>query len=236
MAETKSDILEKIIKYIRSPKGFFHIVSLNSENLVVTQENNEFKKVVETAQIKIIDGKGVVLAGRLFNLSLERLPGVDLMENLISLVANMRLRVMLIGGKPNLALELSKCYGSKYPEAKFLGLEGIKDIKSPKPEEEKAIFSIVADYKPHIVFVSFGSPDQELWLARHSKELSGIVVMGVGGAFDYLSGRISRAPEFFRKVGLEWFFRLINQPWRWRRQLRLLKFIKLVFEQKWTKN
>ncbi|MBI5126908.1 WecB/TagA/CpsF family glycosyltransferase [Candidatus Roizmanbacteria bacterium] len=236
LSDNKTIILEKIIKYIGSPKGFFHIVSLNPENLVITQENEEFKKVVETAQIKIVDGIGTVLAGRLLNLSLERLTGVDLMDNLINLVANMRLRVMLIGGKPNLALDLSKCYEDKYPEAKFLGLEGIKDIKSPKIEEEKAIFSIVTDYKPHVVFISFGSPDQELWLARHSSKFSGIVVMGVGGAFDYLSGRISRAPRLFQKIGIEWFYRLISQPWRWKRQLRLLKFIKLVLEQKWTKN
>ena len=84
--ETKTSILEKIIKYIRSPKGFFHIVSLNPENLVIAQENKEFKKVLETAQIKIIDGMGIVLAGCLLNLNLERLTGVDLMKNLIILI------------------------------------------------------------------------------------------------------------------------------------------------------
>ena len=179
---------------------------------------------------------GVVLAGRLFNLELERLTGVDLMENLLNLASIMRLRAMLIGGKPNLALELADCYQRQFPEAKFKGVEGIADIKNPREEEEKAIFSIVPSYKPHIIFAAFGSPDQELWLARHSEEFVGTVVMGVGGAFDYLSGKADRPSGFIRKIGLEWLSRLISQPWRWKRQTRLLKFIKLVLEQKWKNN
>lgn len=233
--QSKQSILEKIIKYITSPKDFFHIVSLNPENLVVANEDNRFKHVIETAQIKIIDGIGVVIAGRLHNLSLEKLTGVDLMENLIILADNMRLRVLLIGGKSNLALELAKCYEEKYPEAKFFGLQGIENIKKIKKEEEKVIFSIVADYKPHLVFVAFGSPDQELWLERHKKVFSGMVVMGVGGAFDYLTNKINRAPLLIQKMGFEWLFRLINQPWRWRRQMRIFKFIYLVLKEKWKK-
>ena len=111
--DTRKIILEKILKYIEKPNGFFHIVSLNPENLVVATENKLFKKVVETAQIKIIDGVGVVLVGRLLNLNLERLTGVDLMDNLISLASNMRLRVLMIGGKLNLADSLAKCSKTK---------------------------------------------------------------------------------------------------------------------------
>ncbi|PIQ72371.1 hypothetical protein COY13_02740 [Candidatus Roizmanbacteria bacterium CG_4_10_14_0_2_um_filter_36_35] len=234
--ETKTSILEKIIKYIRSPKGFFHIVSLNPENLVIAQENKEFKKVLETAQIKIIDGMGIVLAGCLLNLNLERLTGVDLMKNLIILASSMRLRVLLIGGKANLALELADCYQREFFETKFKGIEGIKDLKNPTDKEEEDTLSIVRRYKPQLIFVAFGSPDQELWIERHKNEFSGSVVMGVGGAFDYLSENINRAPKFVRKLGLEWLFRLVNQPWRWKRQCRLLKFIELVFKEKWTKN
>jgi N-acetylglucosaminyldiphosphoundecaprenol N-acetyl-beta-D-mannosaminyltransferase len=230
--ETKFTILEKIIKYIEKPQGFFHIVSLNPENIVIAQENILFKKVIETAQIKIIDGIGIVLAGRLFNLNLERLTGVDLMKDLIKLASNMRLRVLMIGGKENLALRLTECYLDKFPEAKFKGLTGIADIKNPKPDEESKIFSIVTDYKPHLILVAFGSPEQELWLDRHKKEFSGRVVMGVGGSFDYLSNNIKRAPNIIQKLGLEWLYRLFNQPWRWRRQIRLIRFLYLVIKQK----
>ncbi len=234
--ESKSNILEKILKYIDRPTGFSHIVSLNPENLVVTTENESFKKVIETAQIKIIDGTGVVLAGRWLGVEVgERITGVGLMEELLKKASDRRLRVLMIGGKENLAEELIECYSEQFPEAKFKGVQGIEDIKNIKKEEEVKIFSIVTAYKPQLIFVAFGSPDQELWLDRHKKELVGCVVMGVGGAFNYLSNKIKRPPVFIQKLGLEWLFRLLNQPWRWKRQLRLLKFIGLVIQQKWNK-
>lgn len=234
--ETKSSILEKILLYIGKPTGYFHIVSLNTENLVITTENESFKRVVETAQIKIIDGIGVVLAGRLTGVEVgERVTGVGLMEDLLRMASSRRLRVLMIGGKENLALRLAQCYSDQFPEAKFKGILGIENIKSPKAGEERKIFSIVAAYKPHLIFVAFGSPDQELWIAHHKKEFNKCVVMGVGGAFDYLSGRVTRATVIIQKIGLEWLFRLISQPWRWKRQLRLLKFIRLILKEQWTK-
>ncbi len=235
--ESKKYILYKIKKYIQKPAGFFHIVSLNPENLVIAQESSEFKQVLETAQIKLIDGFGVILASRLLGIEVgERVPGVELMEELIKIAGKMRLRVLLIGGKANLANNLADCYQKKYPEAKFFGLEGIKDIKNPKKQEEKKIFSIVSDFKPHLVFVAFGSPDQELWIERHKDRFKNCVVMGVGGAFDFLAGKVIRAPVIFRKLGLEWLFRLFVQPWRWRRQLRLVRFVLLVLRDKIKKS
>ena len=234
--QSKKSVLEKILLYIGKPTGFFHIVSLNPENIVITTESESFKRVVETAQIKLIDGIGVVLAGRLAGVEVgERVTGVGLMEDLLKMASDRRLRVLMIGGKENLALRLAKCYSDQFPEAKFKGIHGIANIKNPIAGEESKIFSIVAAYKPHLVFVSFGSPDQELWIAHHKKEFNKCIVMGVGGAFDYLSREIDRAPVFIQKVGLEWLYRLTNQPWRWKRQLRLLKFIGLILQEKWKK-
>lgn len=230
---SKKDILEKIKKYLHDPKGFYHIVSLNPENLVVAQEDKTFKEVIETAQIKIIDGAGIVLAAHILGFDVgERLTGVELMEELIRRANNIRLRVLLIGGKPDLALRLAQCYQVKMLQAKFKGTIGIKNIKKPEKAEEEAIFSIVSDFRPHIVFVAFGSPDQELWLYRHRDQFKDCLCMGVVGAFDYLTGEIARAPMFLRKIGLEWLFRLFVQPWRWRRQLRLVEFLFLVFKQR----
>jgi N-acetylglucosaminyldiphosphoundecaprenol N-acetyl-beta-D-mannosaminyltransferase len=231
--ETKSSVLEKILLYMSKPTGFFHIVSLNPENMVISTENEMFRKVVETAQIKIVDGVGVVIAARWLGVQLgSRITGVGLMEDMLKVASDRRLRVLMIGGKENLALKLAECYKDQFPEAKFKGLKGIENINNPKEDEEDTIFSIVTDYKPHLIFVAFGSPDQELWIARHKKEFTNCVVMGVGGAFDYLSGNVVRAPIFIQKIGLEWLFRLINQPWRWKRQLKLFKYIWLIIKQK----
>jgi len=224
--QSKIEVLEKIKKFLAFPNECLHIVSLNPENLVVAEENAEFKKALKDAQIKIVDGIGVALAAKIKGIEVgERITGVGLMEELIRIADNIRLRVLLIGGKPDLAVRLAQCYQQSYKNGKFLGVLGIKDIQNPKREEEDKIFSIVADYKPHIVLVAFGSPAQELWLWKNRSRFNRIVCMGVGGAFDYLSGDILRAPKVIQRLGLEWLFRLVRQPWRIKRQLRLFRFL-----------
>lgn len=225
-------ILEKIKKYISQPAGFFHIVSLNPENIILSEKDKVFKKVLQGAQIKLIDGVGVDLACRLLKRPLgERVAGVNLMEHLIDLAHQRRLRVVFIGGRANVAEKVVDCQKRVYPNGEFLAFEGIKDIANPKAEEEQKIFSIVTDFKPHILFIAFGSPFQELWIDRHHNQLSGIVCMGVGGGFDYLAGEVRRAPLFIRRAGFEWLFRLVVQPWRIWRQRRLLQFVYLTAKE-----
>lgn len=230
---TKKEILEQCKKYIDTGKSFVHIVSLNPENLVVSHENKEFRKVVSSAQIRILDGIGVVLAARLLGIEAgERVTGVDLMINLMEEAGKRRFGVLLLGGSPFLAKNIAECYQKKYPEASFFGIEAFKKIQNPTEEEERNVFSIVRTRKPCLIFAAFGSPAQELWLYRHRMQLKGAVCMGVGGAFDYVSGSLKRADPFIRRLGLEWLYRLIKQPWRWKRQLRLVKFISLVFTER----
>lgn len=231
--DSQNNILEKIKKYIEKPSGFFHIVSINPENIITARQNSDFKKVIETAQIQIMDGSGILWASKVLGgPALTRLTGVDLMETLMKMAGKERRPTMLIGGFPKIAYELAECYSQDYPQSKFLGVTGIKDIKNPQKKEEDELFSIVRTYMPQIVFVSFGSPDQELWIEKHKKHFEGAVCMGVGGAFDFLTGRVGRAPKFVRSVGLEWLYRLLSQPWRWRRQIQLIKFIGLILKER----
>ncbi len=235
--QSRELVLEQIEKYIGTDARMLHIVSLNPEIFVLTGENPEFKEVVSKAQIHIVDGIGTVAASRWLGVPLEgRISGVDLMGDIIKLADSMRLRVGLIGGQGNLANDLADCYGRSYQKAKFLGINGYNDVSHPTSQEEEKLVSIVTDYMPQIIFVAFGSPMQELWIERHSKLLKNCVCMGVGGGFDFLSGKVPRAPKIVRTLGLEWLFRLFLQPWRWRRQLRLFKFIFLVLKQKFSRN
>lgn len=231
--QSKITVLEKIVKYIRHRHGFVHIISLNPENIVIAQKDKTFKKVINTSKLTIVDGVGIVIAGRILNIDVgERITGVELMQIMIKEVDRLCLSVLLIGGRPSLAERLAKCYRKNHTCGQFFGLEGIKNINKPQEDEEDKIASIVADRKPNIVFVAFGSPHQELWIERHKKQFQNCVCIGVGGAFDYLSNNIKQPPVFVRNLGLEWFFRLFKQPWRWKRQLRLIKFMYLILKQK----
>lgn len=107
-------------------------------------------------------------------------------------------------------------------------LEGYHDFAAPKPAEEKLIGQVVRQLRPKLVFVAFGAPKQEFWIEQNKQMLAraGVkLVMAVGGTFDILTGALPRAPQLFRRMGLEWLWRLIQQPWRIKRQLRLIKFI-----------
>lgn len=231
--QSKTYILEKIIKYIHTPYAMLHVVSLNSENLVISNEDEEFQNILSQGDIQLIDGIGIALGCDILNIGHgERFTGVDLMRNLISDRSLGGLRVLLMGGSDNLAETLADCYSKKQPEKRFKGIAGYKDINMPKSEETRKILEVLADYKPQIIFSAFGSPQQEKWFSRHKGILPGIICVGVGGAFDFESKKIRRAPVVVRKIGFEWLFRLLIQPWRWRRQLRLLEYIFLVLKQK----
>ena len=226
---TISDILEKIQKNIQNPADFFHIASLNPEIFVLSQRDKDFKEYLMWAQMRIVDGYGVVVAAQLRGYTLgERITGADLMEKLLFFADTLGLRVALVGGKGNLAQRVIDCQESRFPSVVFQAIPGISDISHPNKNEDDAVLSIVADFKPHIVFVAYGSPFQERWLYRHRERLKGTTCMGVGGAFDFLAGTVQRAPKFVRKLGLEWLFRLIRQPWRIKRQLRIIIFLFLV--------
>jgi len=233
--EIQNNTTEKILYTINKNipvKAFFHIVSLNPEILVELYRNKIFKNVVNTAQINIVDGVGIAIAIRmLFGKSIQRVTGVDLMEKLLEYAGNNSLRVLFIGGITNLAEDLAKCYQNKYPQAVFYGLQAIKDIRNVTDEEKIHISSIVTDTKPHFVFAAFGSPHQEIWLWNNRTIFSSSICMGVGQGFDIMGGRIRRAPMRLRNIGLEWLYRLVTQPWRWKRQLKLPLFVYLVIKE-----
>ncbi|MCL4377278.1 MAG: WecB/TagA/CpsF family glycosyltransferase [Actinobacteria bacterium] len=216
-----------------NPTDFFHIVSLNPEIFVLASENSIFKRAIETAQIQILDGIGVKIAGSILGVRVgDRLTGVEMMRELVKTAGELRLRMLLIGGRPGLANKISQCYQEKYPKSNFFGLEGFSDIKKQTESEKKRLFSIVADFKPHIVLTAFGSPDQELWFFRNKDLLKGKICLGVGQGFDLEGKIVVQAPPWIRKIGMEWLYRLMTQPWRWRRQLRLIRFITMVIREK----
>lgn len=230
---SRQAIFQKIAQNLEKEKNFLHIVSLNPELTIIAQNNFEFKKILSKAEIQICDGTGVYFASKFLGIPCkERISGVDLMDEILHNFHDRSLSVVLIGGRNELAKELAKCYKNKYPKSMFFGLEGYENINKPSIYEEKELKTCLEKLHPDIVFVAFGSPAQELWIDSHRALMPNSVCMGVGGGFDFLGNKVPRAPYLMRQLGIEWLFRLIIQPWRIFRQLRLVQFIYLVIRQK----
>ncbi len=203
-------------------REFAHIVSLNPENLVEAVNNADFKSTYERAELIIADGVGIIHAAHALNISVgDRITGVDLMSELVHRYPEKR--IVFVGSYHNTAQETLEYF------AKKIGTSGTHWTAYPDVDKNNSglIHKITAG-NPDLLFVAFGSPAQELWIEKHRKHLQGVVCMGVGQAFNVYSGLVARAPQLVQALGLEWFYRLITQPWRWRRQLRLLKFVYFV--------
>jgi N-acetylglucosaminyldiphosphoundecaprenol N-acetyl-beta-D-mannosaminyltransferase len=206
-----------------------HIVSINPEILVVARKQTEFARILKSADVHIADGMGIILAGKVTGETVaERVTGVRVVEKILDdfkvKEGERKLHVVFAGGQCQTAKNLAEKYRQRYPRGYCF--EAVSDVSSDDP----AFLSSIVKLRPDLLFVALGSPKQEMWIDTHKTQLP-CVCIGVGGAFDMLAGRIPRAPYIMQKVGLEWFYRLIREPWRWRRQLRLLVFIFIVLQE-----
>lgn len=247
---TLSQAVEQISMAMRDKK-YLHVVSLNPENIMTAQTDVRFAAILSGDSMQIIDGTGVLLASRWtgeYQKGWQRVTGVDLMPATIESLAKIqsttssdtavipakagisRPTVCLLGGRNGVAAELCEMYTKRYPSLHFVSLPNY-DADDPNLEKKLSVIfpnsNSQTDHfsSPSLLFVAFGSPTQELWIDMHKDLFPHTVCMGVGGAFDMLSGRASRAPHLLRSLGLEWLYRLITQPWRWRRQISLIKFL-----------
>lgn len=184
-----------------------YIVTPNPEFLVTAQKDPQFRKILNNADLAIPDGVGLRLGGIKYTVA-----GTDLMETLCDLASKKDLTVGLLGGRDGVAEEAGECLIGRYPGLK------VGFISKEWTEGESV----------DLLFVAFGHPKQEKWIFKKLPMLNVKVAMGVGGAFDYISGKVPRAPIWMRNLGLEWLFRLSVQPWRIKRQLSLLKYIWLL--------
>ena len=186
----------RVEAWLKTPQKRF-IVTPNPEMVMLAQEDQEFKKILNNANLAIADGWGLKLAVP----GLKRVSGIDLMLGLIKKGH----KTLLVGARPGVALKA----------AKKLGVLGLTE-----PD-----LNAINKIKPDLLFVAFGQAKQEKWIAKNLPRLQVKVAMGVGGALDQIAKPWLRAPAFLRVLGLEWLYRLIIQPWRIKRQLALLKFL-----------
>lgn len=206
-----------------------HIVTVNPEFCVQALTNADFRHVLNQADLALPDGVGLVCAAKLLGKPLKgRVTGVDVVASVASLAVGRGFRLFFLGAAPGVAEAAAKALEDRNPGLRIAGCY----VGSPRSEEDDDIVARVNAVRPHFLFVAFGAPQQELWISRNRTRLQVAVAMGVGGSFDYVSGRVSRAPTWMRRFGLEWLYRLWREPWRWRRMLRLPYFVWLVLEQR----
>jgi N-acetylglucosaminyldiphosphoundecaprenol N-acetyl-beta-D-mannosaminyltransferase len=204
-----------------------HVVTTpNPEFIMLARRDPDFKAVLERAALNIPDGIGLVLAARLAGDRLrEHVQGTDLVLMLAAESAKHGERWFLLGGRGDVAERAARALQRDFGGLQIAGaMPG-----SPLATDDEAVRSaILAAGRVDVLLVAYGAPKQEFWLDRNLVELGIPVGIGVGGVFDYVSGAVPRAPGWVRQLHFEWCYRLITQPWRWRRQLALPVFAALV--------
>lgn len=194
--------------------GDHHLVAtVNPEFVMRAGRDSDFARVLESADLCLADGTGVVWAARRQGCRIDApVTGVDLIPLLAATCARRGFRLFLLGAAPGVSDEFASRLRAEHP-----GLEVAAHPGSPDPSADEEALKLIRAHRTQVLLVAYGAPKQEMWIDR-TKERSGVAVaMGVGGAFDYLTGRVARAPEWMRRAGLEWLHRLAYQPWRIRR-------------------
>jgi N-acetylglucosaminyldiphosphoundecaprenol N-acetyl-beta-D-mannosaminyltransferase len=195
-------------------EGGPHLVAtVNPEFVMHAKKDPAFARVLEGAALCLADGMGVVWAARRQGCGLRApVTGVDLVEPLAAVCARRGFRLFLLGAAPGVAADLA----SRLREANK-GLEVAAHSGSPDTAHDQETVQRIRDHRAQVLLLAYGAPAQEMWFDRLKDRLGVSVAIGVGGAFDYLTGRVPRAPAWMRRAGLEWFARLARQPWRIRR-------------------
>jgi len=225
---TYADVLARVDEYVAGGRPR-HIVTLNPEMVTAAQSDPELCMALNRADLNVVDGVGLMLAARWLGHPIrERVTGSDGIYRLADHCARRGYRPFFLGAAPGVAESVAGRLADLYPGLEVAGAYA----GSPRPEDEEEVIARVRAAAPDLLFVAYSVPAEELWIARNRDRLGVPVMMGVGGSFDFVAGLTRRAPPWVRRAGLEWAHRLIRQPWRWRRQLALIRFVWLVVRQK----
>jgi N-acetylglucosaminyldiphosphoundecaprenol N-acetyl-beta-D-mannosaminyltransferase len=246
-SKRKAQLLTELKKFFDEKKSVRIIFTPNAEQLVLAQQNPNFNRYLKQADLLLADGMSVVWASRVLTFFkkcsqpiAQRISGIDLAKELIEIGRQRQLKILLIGGRDyqqSAGVSPQTVSGQKnlwQLADSLFWTPGFRNVNKPQDQEQSALKSHLLKIKPDMVFVAFGAPHQEEWLINNRDLLNQVgakLAVSVGGAFDVIFGRLKRAPAWMQKLGLEWLFRLIQEPWRWKRQLSLVEFVGLVIKQ-----
>jgi len=221
----------KIVGRFISEGGTHVIYTPNAEIIMQAQRDPELKEILKKADMLTADGAGVVLASRILRTELpEKVSGIDLVQEIFRAYAKKGLRCFLFGAKPGVAEEAAVNIIKDHPGIVIAGCRNgyFSD------EENDGIIAEINRSSPDILLVALGAPKQEKWIYGNLDKLDVKLCIGVGGTLDVLSGRVPKTPEFLRRNGLEWLYRLCREPRRAKRMLDLPRFMLRVFRTRLT--
>ncbi len=217
-------LTENYLHAVQQLKGG-HIVTLNTEMVMLAQRDRELADIIHHADLVIPDGSGIVLYGRCHGYKIHRCPGIELAEKMLDYAHQIGLKVFFIGACAEVADRNVSYWQQRFPNLSIVGWHhGYFDRAM-----EVKILDRIAATQPDFVFVALGVPRQEIWIRENRSVCPTAIWMGVGGSFDVWAGAKKRAPQWLQRLHLEWFYRLVQEPWRWRRMLVLPQFVWQAF-------
>lgn len=220
----QNEATEAILCFARDGSGAL-VVTLGTEMVVYAQHDPAFRDVLNASTLSLCDTVGILTVARQRGAALQkRVTGVELVERLAQRAAKEELPVYFFGGAEGVAADAAAILEVRFPGLIVAGTRN----GFFSSEEEGAIAKAIRDSGARMVFVGLGSPRQELWLARNLRATGCGAGIGIGGSLDVISGRVKRAPMIWRRLGIEWLYRLMREPQRFRRQLALPYFVWLV--------
>lgn len=210
--------------------GVTMVVTPNSEIVQNASKDESLKALIGSADLIIPDGIGLVYASKILGCPLkERVTGIDFLESIVAYLEKTGKSIYFFGSKPGVADAAAEKIKEKYPELKVAGTHH----GYFKPEEEPQIVQEINDSGADFLCVALGAPKQEKFISDHRDQLKVKGAIGVGGSLDVWAGTLKRAPEFYQKHGLEWLYRFIQQPSRYKRMLALPVFmLRVIFTGK----
>ena len=226
---THGETLALIERFV-AERAPHQICTVNVEFIMAAQRDDAFRRVINDAALCLPDSAGVLWAARRLGHPMrERVAGSDMVGQIAARAAERGWRVYLLGAAPGVADKAAAIW-----QARNAGLVVAGTFAgSPAPTEDDAIVERIRAARPDVLFVAFGAPAQDMWIARNQPALQVPVAMGIGGALDFVAGVAKRAPVWMQRLGLEWLHRLVREPWRWRRQMALPRFVWRVWRAIW---
>jgi N-acetylglucosaminyldiphosphoundecaprenol N-acetyl-beta-D-mannosaminyltransferase len=225
---TSAEMLQ-ILSALVHMGGAHQISTVNTEFVMCARRDREFADVLRNTFLNVPDSAGILWAARWLGHPLrERVTGSDGIHRIAELCAKEGFRLFLLGAAPGVAERTAHHLTRKHPELIICGTYA----GSPVAEEDDAMVERIRRAGPDVLLVAYSQSLQEKWIARNLNRTGAAVTMGVGAAFDFVAGTQVRAPAWMQRLGLEWLFRLVQEPWRWRRMLSLPKAAWFVFWQR----